>query len=134
LLPASLLQLSIKDKLEDNFKLLEQGLSYYFNSLNNSTIINNLTPLRCPKAPYYLDISTSFNKRNILNLSVKRSCKLTASKIASLTAAIALSNYKLPITITCAFALAILRNLVTNKLLPKLNRLKQARLYKYLTE
>jgi hypothetical protein len=129
-----LLLLSVKDALENNFELLEQGLSYYFDSLNNSTIINNLTSLRPPKAPYYLNISASFNKRNILNLSVKRSCKLTASKIASLAAAIALPNYKLPITITCAFALAMLSNLVTNKLLPKLNRLKQARLYKYLTE
>jgi hypothetical protein len=90
--------------------------------------------LRCPKAPCYLDISASFNKRNILNLSIKRSYKLTASKIAFLTAAIALSNYKLPITIAYAFALAMLRDLVTNKLLPKLNRLKQVRLYKYLTE
>jgi hypothetical protein len=129
-----LLLLSIKNALEDNFELLEQGLSYYFNSLNNSTIINNLTLVRPPKAPRYLDISASFNKRNILNLSVKRSCKLTASKIASLTAAIALPNYKLPITIACTFALAMLSDLVTNKLLPKLNRLKQARLYKYLTK
>jgi hypothetical protein len=119
-----LLQLSVKDALEDDFKLLEQGLSYYFNSLNNSTTVNNLIPLRCPKAPYYLDISASFNKRNILNPSIKRSCKLTASKITSLTIVIAFSNYKLPITIAYAFALAILRDLVTNKLLPKLNRLK----------
>jgi hypothetical protein len=88
-------QLSVKDALEDDFELLEQGLSYYFNGLNDSTTINNLTPLRYPKAPYYLDISTSFNKRNILNLSVKRSCKLTASKIASLATAIALP------TVTC---------------------------------
>jgi hypothetical protein len=79
--------------------------------------------LRYPKAPYYLDISASFNKRNILNLSIKRSYKLTASKIAFLTVVIALPNYKLPITITYAFALAMLRDLVTNKLLPKLNRL-----------
>jgi hypothetical protein len=90
--------------------------------------------MRPPKAPCYLDISASFNKRNILNLSVKRSCKLTAIKIASLTAAIALPNYKLPITIAYTVALAILSNLVTNKLLPKLNRLKQARFYKYLIE
>jgi hypothetical protein len=129
-----LLLLSIKDALEDDFELLEQGLSYYFNGLNNSTIINNLAPLRCPKAPCYLDISTSFNKRNILNLSIKRFCKLTTNKIASLTAAIALPNYKLPICVARAFALAMLSNLVINKLLPKLNRLKQARLYKYLTE
>jgi hypothetical protein len=128
------LLLSIKDALEDNFELLEQGLSYHFNSLNNSTIINNLTSMRPPKAPRYLNISASFNKRNILNLSVKRFRKLTASKIKFLTAAIALLNYKLPITIACTFTLAILSNLVTNKLLPKLNRLKQARLYKYLTE
>jgi hypothetical protein len=90
--------------------------------------------LRPLKAPCYLDISASFNKRNILNLSIKRFCKLTASKIKSLTIAITFSNYKLPITIACTFALAILSNLVTNKLLPKLNRLKQVRLYKYLTE
>jgi hypothetical protein len=81
-------------------------------------------PLYCPKAPYYLDISASFSKRNILNLSIKRSYKLTASKIAFLAAAIALPNYTLPIYVTCAFALAILSNLVINKLLPKLNRLK----------
>jgi hypothetical protein len=80
--------------------------------------------LRLPKAPYYLDISTSFNKRNILNLSIKRSCKLTASKIKSFTVVIALPNYKLPVTIACTFTLAILSNLVSNKLLPKLNRLK----------
>jgi hypothetical protein len=129
-----LLLLSVKNALEDNFELLEQGLSYYFNSLNNNTIINNLAPLRRPKAPRYLDISASFNKRNILNLSIKRSCKLTANKITSLAAAIALPNYKLPICVTYAFALAILSNLVINKLLPKLNGLKQARLYKYLTE
>jgi hypothetical protein len=114
----------IKNALEDDFELLEQGLSYYFNSLNNSTIINNLVPLRCSKAPYYLDISASFNKCNILNLSIKRSYKLTANKITSLTIAIALSNYKLLIYIAYAFALAILSNLVINKLLPKLNRLK----------
>jgi hypothetical protein len=129
-----LLLLSIKDALEDDFELLEQGLSYYFDGLNNSTIINNLAPLRRPKAPCYLDISASFNKRNILNLSIKRSCKLTANKIAYLAAAIALPNYKLPVRVACAFALAMLSNLVINKLLPKLNRLKQARLYKYLTE
>jgi hypothetical protein len=126
--------LSIKDALEDDFELLEQGLSYYFNNLNNSTIINNLMPLRCPKAPRYLDISASFSERNILNLSIKRSRKLTASKITSLAAAIALPNYTLPICIACAFALAMLSNLVINKLLPKLNGLKQARLYKYLIE
>jgi hypothetical protein len=102
-----LLLLSVKDALEDDFELLEQGLSYYFNSLNKSTIINNLIPLRCPKAPYYLDISTSFNERNILYLSIKRSCKLTASKIALLAAAIALPNYTLPVYVAYAFALAI---------------------------
>jgi hypothetical protein len=80
--------------------------------------------MRSPKAPCYLDISASFNKRNILNLSIKRFCKLTASKIKSLAAAIALPNYKLSITIAYTFALAIISNLVTNKLLPKLNRLK----------
>jgi hypothetical protein len=90
--------------------------------------------LRCAKAPRYLGISTSFNKCNILNLSIKRSRKLTANKIASLAAAIALPNYKLPIYVAYAFALAMLSNLVINKLLPKLNGLKQARLYKYLTE
>jgi hypothetical protein len=128
------LLLSVKDVLKDDFELLEQGLSYYFNSLNNSTIINNLAPLRCLKAPRYLDISASFNKRNILNLSIKRSCKLTANKIAFLTAVITLSNYKLPVCVALAFTLAMLSNLVINKLLPKLNRLKQVRLYKYLTE
>jgi hypothetical protein len=128
------LLLSIKDALEDNFELLEQGLGYYFDGLNDSTIIDNLAPLRCPKAPRHLDISTSFNERNILNLSIKRSCKLTANKIASLAAAIALPNYKLPVRVARAFALAMLSDLVINKLLPKLNGLKQARLYKYLTE
>jgi hypothetical protein len=81
-------------------------------------------PLRCSKVSYYLDISASFSECNILNLSIKRSRKLTASKIMSLAAAIALSNYTLPIYIACAFALAMLSNLVINKLLPKLNRLK----------
>jgi hypothetical protein len=119
-----LLLLSIKNALEDDFELLEQGLSYYFNSVNNSTIINNLALLRCSKAPCYLDISASFNKRNILNLSIKRSYKLTANKIASLTIVIVFPNYKLPIYVAYAFALAILSNLVINKLLPKLNRLK----------
>jgi hypothetical protein len=102
-----LLLLSVKNALEDDFKLLEQGLSYYFNGLNKSTIINNLMPLRCPKAPCYLDISASFNKRNILYLSIKRSCKLTASKIALLAAVIALPNYTLPVRVACAFALAM---------------------------
>ena len=80
--------------------------------------------MRCPKAPRYLDISASFNKRNIFNLFIKRLRKLTISKITSLTTAIALSNYKLPVYVTYAFALAILSDLVTNELLPKLNELK----------
>jgi hypothetical protein len=128
------LLLSVKDVLEDDFELLEQGLSHHFDGLNNSTIINNLALLRRPEAPRYLDISASFNKRNILDLSIKRSRKPTANKIASLAAAIALPNYKLPICVARAFALAMLSDLVINKLLSKLNGLKQARLYKYLTE
>jgi hypothetical protein len=44
--------------------------------------INNLMPLRRPEAPRHLDISAGFNKRNILDPSVKRSRKPAASKIA----------------------------------------------------
>jgi hypothetical protein len=89
--------------------------------------------LRCPKAPRHLDISASFNERNILNLSVKRSCKPTARKIPSLATAIALPNYKLPIRVARAFALAMLSDLVTNKFPPEPSGLKQARRHKYLT-
>jgi hypothetical protein len=126
--------LSVKDALEDDFELPEQGLGHHFDGLNDSTIIDNLAPLRRPKAPRHLDISASFNERNILDPSIKRSRKPTANKIASLAAAIALPNYKLPVRVACAFALAMLSDPVINKLPPELNGLKQARLHKYSTE
>jgi hypothetical protein len=125
---------SVEDAPEDDFKLPEQGLGHLFDGLDDSTTIDNLTPLRRPEAPRHLDTSASFNERNILNLSVKRSCKLTVSKIASLAAAIALPNYKLPIRVARAFASAMLSDLVTDELPPELNGLKQARRHKYSTE
>ena len=120
--------------LEDDFELPEQGLGHDFDGLDNSTIINNLTPLRHPEAPRHLDISADFNERNILDPSIKRSRKPTASKMASLAAVIALPNHKLPVCVTRAFASAMLSNPVTDGLPPEPNGLKQARFHKYSTE
>jgi hypothetical protein len=125
---------SVEDAPEDAFELPEQGLGHHFDGLDDSTIINNLTPLRRPEAPRHLDISAGFNERNILDPSVKRSRKPTASKIASLAAAIALPNHKLPVRVARAFASAMLSDPVTNELPPEPNGLKQARLHKYSTE
>jgi hypothetical protein len=119
---------SVEDAPEDDFELPEQGLGHHFDGLKDSTIINNLTPMRRPKASRHLDISAGFDKRNILNPSVKR------SRNPSLAAAIALPNHKLPVRVARAFALAMLSDPIPNELPPEPNGLKQARLHKHSTE